>query len=131
MDCRPAITRMNVKPRFAQMLVMLTASSAVSGSLSRPGSLSTSKGSMLARMPTDGWNRYSHISDATATDVATVLEKMLRNAPIPRTCLSARIASPNPRRSPIGTVISANWTVVIMPWNSFDSHTSRYCDQPT
>ena len=39
---------------------------------------------MFANTPIDGWNRNSHISDATATEVATVDENTVRKNPIPR-----------------------------------------------
>ena len=66
---------------------------------------------MLASAPTDGWRRNNHIKLATATDVATVEENTARNAPIPRRYLSASTARPTPKRTPSGTVISANLIV--------------------
>jgi hypothetical protein len=43
-------------------------------------------------------------TDATATDVAIVEEKMARNTAMPRKRRSAATASATPRTSPIGTV---------------------------
>ena len=43
--------------------------------------------------PIDGLNSTSHISDATATDVATVDEKIVRNTAMPRSRWSASTAS--------------------------------------
>ncbi len=74
--------------------------SAVSGSCSQPGSFTDGKmllnHPMLASAPTDGCRRNSHIRLATATEVATVEENTVRNAPIPRRYLSASTASPTP-----------------------------------
>ena len=85
------------------------------GSRSSPGDLSTGNRSeihsTLASTPTSGWSRKSHIRLATATDVATVEEKIVRNTPTPRRYLSASTASPTPRATPMGTVIRANFTV--------------------
>ena len=65
---------MNVNPALAQMLTMPSAGSAQVGSCRRPGSFSTSKGRMLVSTPICGCSRTSQISEATATDVATVEE---------------------------------------------------------
>ena len=109
MLCNPAVTRMNVNPSPAQMLDAATAGSAVPESNSRPGRLITGKTSWIQptfeSTPTRGSSRNHHISLATATDVATVEEKIARNTPMPRTYLSASAASPTPSASPTGTVI--------------------------
>ena len=97
------------------MLVAATDLSAVPGSRSSPGDLTTGNRSeiqpTLASTPTSGWSRNSHIRLATATDVAIVDEKIVRNTPMPRRYLSASTASPTPRTRPIGTVSRANFTV--------------------
>ena len=131
MPCSPAVMRMNVNPRLAQMLVAATEISAVPGSRSSPGDLSTGNRSAihstLASTPTSGWSRNSHIRLATATDVATVEEKIVRNTPTPRRYLSASTARPTPRATPMGTVIRANFTVTHRAcWNSSLRATSTY-----
>ena len=73
----------------------------------------------LASTPTSGWSRNSHIRLATATDVATVDEKIVRNTPMPLSVLWASIARPTPSTSPSGTVNRANLTVTHSAfWNS-------------
>ena len=126
---------MNVNPSPAHTLDAATAPSAVPGSRNSPGALTTGNRSrtqpMLESTPTLGWSRNSHIRLATATDVATVDEKMARNAPTPRTYLSARAARPTPSTRPIGTVISANLPVTATAWrNSLLRSTSRYWSHP-
>ena len=87
-DCRPAVTRMNVNPRPAQTLDAATAVSAVPGSCNHPGSFTDGNSDWnhptLASAPIDGCRRKNHIKLATATDVATVEEKIARNTPMPR-----------------------------------------------
>ena len=105
------------------------------GSRSSPGDLSTGNRSeihpTLASTPTSGWSRNSHIRLATATDVATVEEKIVRNTPTPRRYLSASTASPTPRATPMGTVMRANFTVTHRAcWNSSLRATSTYWSQP-
>ena len=131
MPCRPAVTRMNVKPRLAHTLDSATAVSAVPGSRSSPGLLITGKRSLsqptFDSAPTSGWSRNNHIRLDTATDVATVDEKIARNTPIPRRCLSASTARPTPNTSPSGTVIIANLAVTHNAcWNSDDRNVSTY-----
>ena len=53
----------------------------------------------------------SEISDATATDVTTVDEKIVRNTVMPRSCWCASTARPRPSAMPIGTVSSTNSSV--------------------
>ncbi len=67
--------RMNERPRFCQIVVTATASSARSG-LSRIGGW----GSMPSHgsSPTCGFISVPKMTDATATDVATVDEKIVR-----------------------------------------------------
>ena len=135
MLCSPAVTRMNVNPRLPHTFDTATDQTAVPGSRSRPGLLTTGNRSpsqpMLDSTPTSGWSRNSHIRLLTATDVATVDEKIVRNVPIPRSVLSASTASPTPSTSPRGTVISANWTVTHSAfWNSDDRNTSMYWPHP-
>ena len=131
MPWRPAVMRMNVNPRPAQMLVTATDIRAVSGSRSSPGDLTTGNRSLiqetLESTPTDGSSRNSHIRLATATVVAMVEEKMARKMPMPRRYLSASTARPMPRASPSGTVISANLNVTkSASWNSRLRATSTY-----
>src|SRR5262245_61701424 len=135
MFCRPAVTRMNVNPRLAHTLDTATAHSAVPGSRSSPGSFNTGNRSlsqpMLASTPTSGCNRNNHIRLATATDVATVDEKIVRNRPILLSVLWASTASPTPNPTPSGTVISASLNVAHNAfWNSTDRNTSTYWSQP-
>ncbi len=86
---------------------------------------------MLASTPTSGCSRNSHIKLATATDVATVEEKIVRKKPTPLTALWARTASPTPSANPSGTVISANLNVTQSAfWNSVERNTSTYWSQP-
>ena len=113
--CSPAVTRMKVKPRLAQTLETATDHNAVSGSRRNPGFLIVGNRSlihpMLASTPTSGWSRNSHIRLATATDVATVEEKIVRKMPIRLSVLLASTARPTPNASPSGTVISASLNV--------------------
>src|SRR3546814_2795278 len=75
---------MKVMPRFCQTVVTDTAASAVSLSCSqRTGSRPSSCSSWFTT-PIDGLNSVSHMSEATATDVATVDEKIVRKIVIPR-----------------------------------------------
>ena len=103
------------EPRLDHTLDIATDQSAVPGSRSSPGRLSTgiaeSSHPTLVSDPTSGCRRNSHISDATATEVATVDEKIMRNTPMPRRCLFASTANPTPSTSPNGTVISGNLNV--------------------
>ena len=46
------------------------------------------------------------ITEATATEVATVEENTVRKKRMPRSCWCARTASNSPRISPVGTVKS-------------------------
>src|SRR3954468_3738060 len=121
---------MNVKPRLAQIELADTDHSAVPSFCSRPG-VWPPPPIQLATIPTFGLRRKNHITEATATLVATVLEKIVRNAPTPRRYLSARTASPTPSASPIGTVISAYLNVTTSEsWNSLLRKASTYCFQP-
>ncbi len=135
MPCSPAVTSRNVKPRLAQTLDAATDASAVPGSRSSPGDLTTGKmsanHSTLANAPTSGCKRNNHIRLATATEVATVDVKMNRNTASPRRYLSASTASPTPRISPVGTVSRANFVVTQRAcWNSSLLATSTYWSQP-
>ena len=126
---------MNVKPRLAHTLDIATDASAVPGSRSRPGFLTTGNRSLIHSTfdsaPISGWSRNSHIRLATATDVATVDEKTVRNRPTPRSHLSASTASPTPSARPSGTVISANLVVTSKAcWNSSLRNTSQYWSHP-
>ncbi len=86
---------------------------------------------MLASAPIEGWSRKSHIRLATATDVATVEENTARNAPMPRRYLSASTASPTPKITPSGSVMSANFTVTPRAfWNSTLRNRSTYWSSP-
>ena len=82
-----------MNPRLAQTLDSATEVSAVPGSRSRPGLLITGNRSLsqptFESAPTSGCSRNNHIRLDTATDVATVDEKIARKTPIPRSCLSA------------------------------------------
>ncbi len=120
---------MNVNPRLAQMLLSATAGSAVSGSRSRPGFFSAGIQSLNRSdsTPISGCSNTNQTRLATATLVATVLENTVRKKPMPRRCLSASTARPMPRRSPIGTVITANLTdTMSASWNCLLWKTSRY-----
>src|SRR6056297_3891502 len=133
--CRPAVTRMNVNPRPPHTLDIATAVRAVPGSWSQPGSFTDGNSelnhSTLASTPTEGCSRNSHIRLATATDVATVDEKIARNTPTPDRCLCARTASPMPNASPSGTVSRANFAVTTSAfWNSVDRKMSAYWPNP-
>ena len=124
-----------MNPSPAQMLVAATEASAVPGSRSKPGDLTTGKASAiqptLASTPTSGCSRNSHIRLATATPVAIVDVKMNRNTASPRRYLSASTARPTPRANPNGTVIRANLTVTQMAWrNSTLRATSMYWSHP-
>ena len=64
---------------------------------------------------------------ATATEVATVDEKIVRNAPTPFSVLLASTARPTPSTRPMGTVNSANLTVTQSAfWNSTERKASQY-----
>src|SRR6516162_6392548 len=129
---RPAVTTMKVKPRLAQTVARLTAGSAHVGSFSTPGLLNTWNGRMRVNTPIDGLKSTSHIKEATATEVATVVEKTVRNTPMPRIALLASTARPTPSTRPSGTVSRTNWTVTQREWrNSSDVATSVYCLKPT
>ena len=87
---------------------------------------------MLVSTPICGCSRTSQISEATATDVATVDEYTVRKKRIPRRCLSASTARPSPITRPAGTVMSAKRKVTPREWrNSLDCNTSQYCCAPT
>ena len=98
MLCRPAVTTMNVKPRLAQTLLTATAHSAVSSSFSRPGTLGACRRSSRPAPRRWGCSRKNHISEATATLVATVDEKTVRKKAMPRRCLSTSTARPDAQR---------------------------------
>ena len=69
---------MKVMPRFCQTVVAATANSAVLLSSSHwTGSWPIDFRNWFT-IPIDGWNRTSQMSDATATEVATVDEKIVR-----------------------------------------------------
>jgi hypothetical protein len=55
---------------------------------------------MRVNTPTEGLKSTSHINEATATEVATVDEKMVRNTPMPRIALLASTARPTPSTQP-------------------------------
>ena len=134
-DWRPAVTMMNVKPRWAQTLDNPTAKRAVPGSCNQPGSFTDGKmllnHSMLARAPTDGCRRNNHIRLATATEVATVEENTVRNEPILGRYLSASTANPMPAPTPSGTVIRAKRNVTPRAfWNSMLRNRSTYWSRP-
>ena len=110
--CRPAVTRMNVKPRFAHTLDIATTNRAVSGSCSQPGVLHrredvaepTHVGERARPMvaggtTTSGWRPRPTWRPWRRTSA--------RNAPIPRRYLSASTARPTPKSTPSGTVIRA------------------------
>ena len=76
-------------------------------------------------------SRNSHIKLATATEVATVEENAVRNAPMPRRYLSASTARPTPARTPSGTVIRAKRNVTPRAfWNSMLRKRSTYWSKP-
>ena len=111
---------MNVNPRLAHTLLSATAGSAVPESFNRPGLFSTGNQrlSSSANRPVDGCSNTNHTRLATATLVATVLEKIVRNTPMPLRYLSASTARPMPSSSPVGTVISASLIdTVNASWN--------------
>ena len=86
---------------------------------------------MLASTPTSGCSRNSHIRLATATDVATVEEKIVRKMPIRLSVLLASTARPTPNASPSGTVISASLNVTHSAfWNSTERNASTYWSHP-
>ena len=74
-DCRPADMMMNDNPRNCQMVITATAGRA-QVVLSRAGGvgLMPSQGSR----PTTGLSKVPKITDATATELTTVEEKMTR-----------------------------------------------------
>ena len=124
-----------MNPRLAHTLDAATDGRAVPSSLSTPGCLITGNRSLnqptLDSTPRLGCSRNNHIRLATATDVATVEEKIARKAPTPRTYLSASAAKPIPRASPIGTVMSANLIVTATASrNSLLRITSTYWPHP-
>src|ERR1700683_3959932 len=74
-DCRPADIKMKLSPRFCQIVVTATAGRARVGLLRIAGlGLMPSHG----KSPTSGLIRVPKTTDATATDVAIVDEKMVR-----------------------------------------------------
>src|SRR5688500_7447222 len=73
MACNPADIRMKLSPRFCQIVVTATATSAHDGLFKNGGS-----GWMDLSRPTCGLSRVPKITDATATEVATVDEKIVR-----------------------------------------------------
>ena len=133
MPCSPAIRMMKVRPRFCQTVVAATANRAVSGSSSHCTGFSWPTASRnWLKMPIEGWNRTSHISEETATDVATVDEKIVRNTEMPRMRWWASVASASPQSRPRPTVMKANWNVTQrLWWKSDEPRTSRNWSKPT
>ena len=133
MLCSAAVAMMKVNPRPDQTMLSPTAGSAQVPSLSRPGFFDAGKmpEKRSDSSPTWGCSRTNQISEATATLVTTVEEKIVRNTPMPRRCLSANTARPTPPMIPAGTVRSASWKVLPNAcWNSELCSTSRYWRQP-
>jgi hypothetical protein len=62
-------------------------------------------------IPIDGLSRVSHMSEATATDVAIVEENMVRNTAMPRSRWWASTARARPAARPRGTVrrVKGRW----------------------
>jgi len=72
------------------------------------------------------------ITEATATEVATVDEKIVRKMAIPRSRWCASTARPSPRMMPAGTVCSAKRTVTPrLCRSSRELSTSAYWSSPT
>ena len=70
------------------------------------------------------------MSDATATEVTTVDEKIVRNSAIPRRRWCASTASARPSTMPIGTVSRTNSMVTLKLFvNRCEVSTSRYWRQ--
>ena len=71
--------RMKVSPRFCQTVVAATATARCCSSSSHWTGSSWPIGARnWLNRPIDGWNSISQMTDATATDVATVDEKIVR-----------------------------------------------------
>ena len=101
---RAASTITNVRPAFCHTAVVEIATSA------EPGCLMLSQ-LTLRHSPASGWRSVKNTTDATATELATVEEKMVWKMRIPRSFRSAATARSTPRMMPIGTVRTANLAV--------------------
>lgn len=95
--CRPASTITKVSPMFCQIDVSATPRSALS---LRERSMKAT----LPNLPTFGLTRPKNTTDATATEVATVEEKIPWKTLMPLSFRCAASASSRPRTSPVGTV---------------------------
>ena len=91
MPCRPAVMRMNVKPRLAQTLESGDRHQGRVGVAQQPRRLDDGEQVAdpgdIGQHPDSGSRRNSHIRLATATVVAIVDEKMVGRSPTPRQVL--------------------------------------------
>ncbi len=125
-----ALINMKAKPRFCQMLTVATAGRAQVGFPRIPTPPRCPI--QYENSPVVGSRRVKNITDATATEVAIVEEKIVRKIRIPARCRCAKTAIPSPRMIPAGTV-NSTYKVESQSGvrNSECESTEEYCDKPT